>query len=1205
MSDTRTLRIVVSGDSSGGRRALQQIGQEASATSGKFDKVSGAMAGFATKGGIALGALAVGAGVLGVTTASKMEQAQVAFTNMLGSGQKASSFLKELQAFANSTPFEFPDLVRSSQQLLSMGFKAQDIIPTLTAVGDAVAAMGGSADNIAMVTRAFGQMQAKGKVAGDELLQLTEQGIPAIRILADGYGVSTSQMSAMVTKGQVLSEKALPMLVAGLEKGTKSVKGFGGMMEVQSKTAQGRWSTLVDTVQMGLGNLAIKAFPLMNQGIIQVTAGATALVAAFQTGAVTKGGGIVGMFTTVGLAARAFGQWIGTDGIPLVQKLGTVFKAVADVVGPVLGVAFAALILTVRGVWTVFTSITGVLSQHPALVRVLTAAVVALGLAWLASTAYLKASNLALNIMTFPTSKITKWIMQTNIAKAATAAWTAAHKVLELVMKTGTVGLVIAGITALVAVVVLIATKTTWFQTIWEYMSGALVASWKAITTAASWAWNTILKPIFTFIGSAVGLLVTGFQTGIGFIVTAWHVVTGAVSTAWHTVMAPVFGFIQGGIAIVVALFRVWQYFASLYVRAIAAVMQWAWTTILSPVFNWIGMALGVMWMGFQTAANWIKVAWNAVATAAQWAWNTVLSPVFNWIGMALGVMWRGFQTAANWIKVAWNAIVTAAQWAWNTILSPVFTWIKNGLSTLWGAFITAKNWIVNAWETVSHALRKGWDTGFSVVFGYIKTGVDAVRGAFKTAVDAIGKAWTTMKDLVSKPIYAVLTFIGQHLSKPINTFLTNIGAGTLAKLPEWNYKAAQGGVLPGFTPGRDIHRFTSPTGGSLNLSGGEAIMVPEFTRAAGGASGVARLNALARRGASFAGGGIWESMASWISKAVPGSFMSSGFRPNDGGSYHAQGSAIDIVPPSMKVFNAIANSFGSTIRELIYSPAGPLAIKNGKQVGMDYYGAAVKAAHYNHVHWAQTPGGTGPDPSLALPDIVGWVKKIGSIVGGLKNIGGGLWGKAFSAGKFGGNVIGALKDKLTSWVASMFSAGTAGTGGTATGNRALGLKMMMADGWAQSQFNSLDRLWTKESKWSTGARNATSGAYGIPQAYPANKMQLAGADWMTNAATQIKWGLSYIRENYGSPEQAWAHSVRTGWYDDEGILPPGRTVAMNGTGRNEYVSKTPPGGGGITVAVTVMGSVTTERDLVKSITLGVRDELRRHADRNGGRTGL
>ena len=85
--------------------------------------------------------------------------------------------------------------------------------------------------------------------------------------------------------------------------------------------------------------------------------------------------------------------------------------------------------------------------------------------------------------------------------------------------------------------------------------------------------------------------------------------------------------------------------------------------------------------------------------------------------------------------------------------------------------------------------------------------------------------------------------------------------------------------------------------------------------------------------------------------------------------------------------------------------------------------------------------------------------------------------------------------------------------------------------GWSSSQFSCLDPLWAHESGWSVTAYNAGSGAYGIPQALPGSRMASAGPDWQTNAATQIRWGLEYIKGTYGSPCAAWDHEQATGWY--------------------------------------------------------------------------
>jgi hypothetical protein len=89
---------------------------------------------------------------------------------------------------------------------------------------------------------------------------------------------------------------------------------------------------------------------------------------------------------------------------------------------------------------------------------------------------------------------------------------------------------------------------------------------------------------------------------------------------------------------------------------------------------------------------------------------------------------------------------------------------------------------------------------------------------------------------------------------------------------------------------------------------------------------------------------------------------------------------------------------------------------------------------------------------------------------------------------------------------------------------------MLGSFGWSSSEFGCLVSLWNLESGWNVYASNP-SGAYGIPQALPGSKMASAGPDWQSNAATQIRWGLGYIKSLYGSPCGAWSHEQATGWY--------------------------------------------------------------------------
>ena len=130
-----------------------------------------------------------------------------------------------------------------------------------------------------------------------------------------------------------------------------------------------------------------------------------------------------------------------------------------------------------------------------------------------------------------------------------------------------------------------------------------------------------------------------------------------------------------------------------------------------------------------------------------------------------------------------------------------------------------------------------------------------------------------------------------------------------------------------------------------------------------------------------------------------------------------------------------------------------------------------------------------------------------------------------------------AASDSTSSDTTSSDSASTdSGSSSTSTAvtsgdPQTIARSMLSSYGWGDDQMSCLVSLWNRESGWSYTATNASSGAYGIPQALPASKMASAGSDWQTNPATQIKWGLGYIQSTYGSPCGAWAHSESTGWY--------------------------------------------------------------------------
>lgn len=193
-----------------------------------------------------------------------IEQAMIGMTTMLGSASKAQKFMADMQNFAAKTPFSFQGLVSATQQLMAFGFASKDVIPDLTAVGDATAAMGGSMDDMgSRVIRALGQISAKGKVAGQEMMQLAESGIPAWQYLADAIGVDVPSAMKISEKQGIASAVAINAITSGME------RDFGGMMAAQSKTMMGAWSTVLDYLQMNFAKATKPLYDNVKDGILK------------------------------------------------------------------------------------------------------------------------------------------------------------------------------------------------------------------------------------------------------------------------------------------------------------------------------------------------------------------------------------------------------------------------------------------------------------------------------------------------------------------------------------------------------------------------------------------------------------------------------------------------------------------------------------------------------------------------------------------------------------------------------------------------------------------------------------------------------------------------------------------------------------------------------------------------------------------------
>ncbi len=278
------------------------------------------------KGGAALSAVftapIAALGKMSLEMGQHFQSAELGFSTMMGSAQLAKGLLEDLRDFAAQTPFEFKDLVTSAKRMMALGFAAQDVIPSLRAIGNAAAGLGGGAALIDRLVLALGQMRAKGKVSAEEMRQLAEAGIPAWEMLAKTIGVGIPEAMKMAEKGVVSAAVAVPALIQGMN------EKFGGLMEGFSKTAMGQFSNLKDTLGFILADIGKAIMPL-----------ASLFIERFAIPAAEKLKEVAQAFTslsdTTKTVAIAFAAMAAAAG-PLLLLLGGMSMGIATI-GPAIG----------------------------------------------------------------------------------------------------------------------------------------------------------------------------------------------------------------------------------------------------------------------------------------------------------------------------------------------------------------------------------------------------------------------------------------------------------------------------------------------------------------------------------------------------------------------------------------------------------------------------------------------------------------------------------------------------------------------------------------------------------------------------------------------------------------------------------------------------------------------------------------------------
>lgn len=735
---------------------------------------------------------------------SMMEQASIGFTTMLGSAERAQAFLEEMGAFAAETPFEYPDLLTASRRLMAMGFAADEVLPTLRAVGDAASGLGLGREGIDRITLALGQMRAKAKVSGEEMRQLTEAGVPAWDILAKAMGKSTAEVMKLSEQGLIPADRAIQELVAGME------ARFPNMMGKLANSWQGVTSTIRDVWRMTVGAITASLFSGLTNWLKGIRDLATQFYTTFRT--LQQSGFSVGMALRVAIA-----QALGPDIAALLSTLMTIVGSIANVLARLAGLIRDHWATIVPVIWAVlagfvmFRVVIPVIQAVRAAVLGLTAAVGALNAAvlalavllmavaalWGAYSASVEKANLArvlggiggaaqgnkqlavssnevasganraaggLNKQADATKKAGKAAAQ-NIQSfdevhqvtedMADAAEEAAGGLGDLALPAPELpGLPDIGADALGAAGdalnvegLMEGTKAT-LGGFFDWLKERALDAWQRVRDAAAQAWQWLqanVGPIWSAIAGAISGLWADLLATAG---TIWNAIVGCISGTWSNISRTAVS-IWGA---------VWDFLIG------------TWNNIRSTAETIFG-AIWALITGKIDLRTFVRTVWLAITSFFSTQWGliqTLASSIWSSITRFITQQWQLIQATAVTI---WTAISAFFSSQWELIRALAITvWssVADFVTRLWQRIQATA---VTIWTAISDFLHSRWELMralataiWSSITHFVTQQWQLVRATAVTIWSAIrsflSQTWTTIRETAAFTWEAIRTRI-------------------------------------------------------------------------------------------------------------------------------------------------------------------------------------------------------------------------------------------------------------------------------------------------------------------------------------------------------------------------------------------------------------------------------------------------------------
>lgn len=776
-----TDQLASSADRSGGM--LSKLGGMAGGAMGKIAKLGGVIAGVAGLGGL---------GVIltkGMDRLMAIDDAKAKLKGLHHSVEDIDVIMESAMAGVKGTAYGLGDAAGIAAGAVAAGIEpGEKLTRTLKLTGDAAAIAGTDLSSMGSI---FNKVAIDGKVSGDVIAQMSDQGIPIMKLLGDEIGVTGDTLSKMVTDGKIDFETFQNAIESGmggaavaagqtfrgavdnmgaslgrlgaaiLDAPFKAAPDLIGGMTASVDTATTKLKGLQEVLIAGdFGEEFRKAFPGMEEDdpfvdrLFNIREG---VIKVIEAGKLLATGDFTGGF------AAAFGVEEDSD---LVDRLFTVRELVIDW-GAQLGRIFESAKSLVQGLIGPLTEIGGSLATASA----------AIGISvWQILLDVIEALIPAIEAILIPALQFLADLMAENqgVVTALVGAYTA-WRVIALGVAIAQ-GIQTAATGASTAAIVGSRASMIAHTATAAVMKGAQLAGAAAtgIATAATWAFNAavvVLTSPITLVIVAIAALVAGLvwfftQTDIGkaIITAAWDAIQAAISFAWENVIKPVFDAFVGAF--------VW----------IGEQLTWLWESVISPIFGFIGNLISVWWDGVQLYFRLWGAAFEVMGTAVSMLWDNVLQPVFGWIGGLFASWWDGVKIYFGFWKDAFALAGDAVMWLWDHAVMPVLTWIGDKWNWLYDNVIApVAGWIGDRMRDAGAAFESLWNA-VSKVAGWIGDKISDVVGFFTGLKDKIFGAFkgagTWLFDMGKDIVQGLLDGAGDLLSK--------IGEFFLDKVPGW-----------------------------------------------------------------------------------------------------------------------------------------------------------------------------------------------------------------------------------------------------------------------------------------------------------------------------------------------------------------------------------------------------------------------------------